>query len=190
MRLSSTISLAAALLGPSASALPAGWEGTLTDELQSIATAEAKKWNCSFSISFRNGEGHADAAGGVVDEERGTAAVIGDAYVWGSITDEESAAMEGTFDVVIASDVLWVLGSWPPLAAAARQMLAPGGDFLLAETGHDQLPLPAALAGFRTVAESSGLIIDDARTVPLPLQVDGYDAQLIVAHKDPKWMRR
>lgn len=86
MRLSSTISLAAALLGQSASALPAGWEGTLTDELQSIATAEAKKWNCSFSISFRNGEGHADAAGGVVDEERGTAAVIGDAYVWGSIT--------------------------------------------------------------------------------------------------------
>ena len=98
--------------------------------------------------------------------------------------------MLGQFDVVIASDVLWVLGSWPPLAAAARQMLAPGGDFLLAETGHDQLPLPAALAGFRTVAESSGLIIDDARTVPLPLQVDGYDAQLIVAHKDPKWMRR
>ena len=114
-------------------------------------------------------------------------------YVWGRTndddTDEEVAAMDGKFDVVIASDVLWVLGSWNPLAAAARQMLSPTGDFLLAETGHDQLPLPAALAGFRTVAESSGLIMDDARTLPLPLQVDGYDSQLIVAHKDPRFMR-
>jgi len=110
-------------------------------------------------------------------------------YVWGSTTDEQADAMEGTFDVVLASDVLWVLGSWRPLAAAARQMLAPGGDFLLAETGHDSLPLPAALAGFRTVAESSGLVMDDARTMPLPFQVDGYDAQLIVAHKDARWVR-
>ncbi len=110
-------------------------------------------------------------------------------YVWGSTTDAEAEAMEGSFDVVLASDVLWVLGSWKPLADAARQMLAPGGDFLLAETGHDSLPLPAALAGFRTVAESSGLVVDDARTVPLPLQIDGFDAQLLVAHKDARWGR-
>ena len=31
-----------------------------------------------------------------------------------------------------------------PLAATATALLAPDGDFLLAETGHDQLPLPAA----------------------------------------------
>lgn len=103
--------------------------------------------------------------------------------VWGVATDEEAMRLEGTFDVVIASDVLWVLGSWKPLATAARQLLKPDGEFLLAETGHDSLPLPAALAGFRAVAESSGLVIDDGRSAILPLQVDGFDAQLIVAHR-------
>ena len=51
------------------------------------------------------------------------------------------------------------LRHWKPLASEAAARLAKGGDFLLAETGHDQLPLPAALMGFRAVAEGAGLVI-------------------------------
>ena len=103
--------------------------------------------------------------------------------VWGALLDGSYEQLSGQFDVVIASDLLWVLGSWKPLAATARELLSADGDFLLAETGHDQLALPAALAGFRTVAESSGLAIDDERTTPLQLVTDGYDAQLVVSHR-------
>lgn len=102
---------------------------------------------------------------------------------WGRLLEGDYDDMVGQFDVVLASDLLWVLGSWQPLAATATALLAPDGDFLLAETGHDQLPLPAALAGFRTVAESSGLVIDEERTAPLGFMTDGYDAQLVVAHR-------
>ena len=102
--------------------------------------------------------------------------------VWGN-TDEEALRLQGSFDVVMASDVLWVLGSWKPLATAARQLLKPDGEFLLAETGHDSLALPAALEQFRAVAEASGLVIDESRSTILPYQVDDYDAQLIVARR-------
>lgn len=101
---------------------------------------------------------------------------------WGRLLDGDYDGLD-KFDIVLASDVLWVLGSWKPLAVTARELLTKDGDFLLAETGHDQLPLPAALAGYRTVAESAGLVIDEARTVPLQLKTDGFDAQLLVAHR-------
>ena len=101
---------------------------------------------------------------------------------WGRLL-EDYDQLVGQFDVVLASDLLWVLGSWRPLAATAGELLSTRGDFLLAETGHDQLPLPAALAGFRVAAESSGLVIDEDRTVPLQLKTEGFDAQLVVSHR-------
>jgi len=101
---------------------------------------------------------------------------------WGRLL-EDYDQLVGEFDVVLASDLLWVLGSWSPLAKTAGELLSPKGDFLLAETGHDQLPLPAALSGFRVAAESSGLVIDEDRTVPLQLKTEGFDAQLVVSHR-------
>ena len=97
-----------------------------------------------------------------------------------------SPCTQGQFDVVLASDVLWVLGTWRPLVATARSLLAnpKNAEFLIAETGHEQLALPAALASFRAVAESGGLAIDYG-DVPLPLVVDGYDAQLVTLKRRP-----
>jgi len=97
---------------------------------------------------------------------------------WGnSIADEDIA---GSFDVVLASDVLWVLGTWRPFSLTVRDLLSPRGTLMLAETGHDQLALPAALANFRNVAEGAGLAFDDS--IPLPYQVGGFDAQVVRAH--------
>jgi predicted nicotinamide N-methyase len=84
---------------------------------------------------------------------------------------------ERKFDVVLASDVLWVLFAQNLLAATAKALLAPGGEFLLCETGHDQLALPAALDGFRSLAEGAGLRWEGAE--PLDHRVDGYESMVV-----------
>lgn len=84
---------------------------------------------------------------------------------------------ERSFDVVLAADVLWILSGQSQLAATAKAALKPDGVFLLAETGHDGLALPQALSNFRAIAEGVGLKWEG--TESLPLQVDGYDAQVV-----------
>ena len=79
--------------------------------------------------------------------------------------------------MLLASDVLWVLFAQNLLASTAKALLAPGGEFLLCETGHDQLALPAALDGFRAVAEGAGLQWEG--TEPLDHRVDGYESVVV-----------
>lgn len=85
--------------------------------------------------------------------------------------------LESAFDVVLAADVLWVLFAQNLLAGTAKALLAPRGEFLLCETGHDGLPLPAALDGFRSVAEGAGLAWEGTDSVPH--QVDGFESQVV-----------
>lgn len=86
-----------------ASALPQGWEATLTKELQKIADHETAKWNTSFSIAFQNGAGSASAAAG--DIGGGKSSTVDDDYVWGSVTKVVTGASilklasEGRFDL-------------------------------------------------------------------------------------------
>lgn len=89
----------------------------------------------------------------------------------------EGDGLEQSFDVVLAADVLWILSGQNQLAATVKAALAPNGVFLLAETGHDGLALPQQLSNFRAIAEGAGLRWEGTET--LPLQVDGYDAQVV-----------
>jgi len=98
--------------------------------------------------------------------------------VWGSSMLDASLATN--FDVVLASDVLWILGGWRPLSITFKDLLAPQGKLLLAETGHDSLALPAALANFRSIAEAVGLEFDEP--AKLPYTVDGFDSLVVRAH--------
>ena len=97
--------------------------------------------------------------------------------VWGPVWDSSLAS---SFDVVIASDLLWILGGWRSLSQTVRELLAPNGNLLLAETGHDSLALPAAVGNFRSIAEGVGLEFDDPDK--LPYNVDGFESQVIRAH--------
>ncbi|CAE8630245.1 unnamed protein product, partial [Polarella glacialis] len=71
-----------------ASAWPAGLQASL----ESIARQESLKYNCSFSIALRSGDGEVLAAGGVVDSTTNQQAQVSDKYPWGSVTKMFTAA--------------------------------------------------------------------------------------------------
>ena len=110
----------AVVAGVAGASAPAGWEAALTKELEAIAAAETKKWNCSFSIAFHSGSGRAAAAAG--DMGSGVARVEDD-FVWGSVTK----VVTGASILRLASEgALDLDGPMAPhvdafLAAAARE---------------------------------------------------------------------
>ncbi len=77
--------------------------------------------------------------------------------------------------------MLWILSAQNQLAATAKAALAPGGVFLLGETGHDGLALPQQLSGFRTIAEGAGLKWEGTETLQgwEGTGVGEYDAQVV-----------
>ena len=79
--------------------------------------------------------------------------------LWGETLGD---AKLGKYDVVIASDVLYLSATWKPFCETIRDLLAERGEIIIVETGHEQLPLPSAISGFKVVAEGAGLAVDTA----------------------------
>jgi len=80
-----TLGAAAGLLAlapPAALAVPAGLEAALKE----IAVNESAKYNCSYSIAFRDAKGTAVAAAGFVDAQKKKEASTTDEYAFGSVT--------------------------------------------------------------------------------------------------------
>jgi predicted nicotinamide N-methyase len=93
---------------------------------------------------------------------------------WGEVTGKEL----GTFDVLLASDVLYQAAGWRPFAQTAGELLAPNGVVLVAEAGHQTSPADDTLRGFRVVAEGCGLACEDPETLAQQGE-SGYNAQLM-----------
>lgn len=90
---------------------------------------------------------------------------------WSETVDTD---LQGKFDVVLASDVLYQASAWRPLTLCAKELLRPGGSLLLAEAGHELTPAAASVTGFRACAEGAGLVVEEE------LEADSLGATLLL----------
>lgn len=81
-RLAFALCICFLLLASVALAAPRG----LQEALESIAKAESSKYNCSFSLAYRDAGGSAAAAHGTVDFSSRRQATVDDDYAFGSVT--------------------------------------------------------------------------------------------------------
>lgn len=103
----------------------------------------------------------------------GSAKVGARPLLWGAQLEDE---LRGSFDLVIASDVLYQSAAWRPLAQTATELMVPHkGTLLLVEAGHELTPAASSLGGFISVAEGCGLTFEP------PEELVG-DALVCLAH--------